>query len=127
MAVPTASAGRLRRLRRRDGVTECPDDAFVETITAADKKKLPALSLEVLLGRTCGEGVGPEEAAESFEVFDKKSLQKKMKEFAKSLELPDIEQDKLIRYLTGQLAVQFRGYITGREAFDFAGRFVASV
>jgi len=119
--------GGMRRLRRRDGVTECPDDAFVETITAADKKKLPALSLEVLLGRTCGEGVGPEEAAESFEVFDKKSLQKKMKEFAKSLELPDIEQDKLIRYLTGQLAVQFRGYITGREAFDFAGRFIASV
>lgn len=119
--------GGMRRLRRRDGVTECPDDAFVETITAADKKKLPALSLEVLLGRTCGEGVGPEEAAESFEVYDKKTLEKKMKEFAGSLELPDIEQDKLIRYLTGQLAVRFRGYITGREAFDFAGRFIASV
>ncbi len=116
----------MRRLRRRDGVPECSDEAFVGTITAAGKKKLPALSLEVLLGKTCGEGIEPDEAAESFNVLDKKTLEKKMKEFAGSVELPDIEKDKLVRYLTGQLAIQFRGYITGREAFDFAGRFVAS-
>jgi glutamyl-tRNA(Gln) amidotransferase subunit E len=118
--------GGMRRLRRRDGVQQCSDETFVDTVTAADKKKLPVLSLEVLLARTCGEGIQPDKAAASFEVLDAKTLEKKMKEFAQSLELPDIEKDKLARYLTGQLAVQFRGYITGREAFDFAGRFVAS-
>jgi len=117
----------MRRLRRRDGVEECRDEAFVGTLTAAAKKKLPDMSLEVLLAKTCGpDGIEPEKAAEDFELLDNKKLQEKMKEFASSLELPDIEQDKLIRYLTGQLAVQFRGYITGREAFDFAGSFVAS-
>jgi glutamyl-tRNA(Gln) amidotransferase subunit E len=117
----------MRRLRRRDGVEECLDEAFVGTLTAAAKKKLPDMSLEVLLAKTCGpDGIEPEKAAEDFELLDNKKLKEKMKEFASSLELPDIEQDKLIRYLTGQLAVQFRGYITGREAFDFAGSFVAT-
>jgi glutamyl-tRNA(Gln) amidotransferase subunit E len=116
----------LRRLRRRDGVLHCSDETFVGTITAADKKKLPAISLEVLLAKTCGEGVQPDKAAESFKVLDKKTLDKQMKEFAQSLELPDIDKDKLVRYLTGRIAVQFRGHITGREAFDFAGSFVAS-
>ncbi len=117
----------MRRLRRRDGVAECRDEAFVGTLTAAAKKKLPDMSLEVLLAKTCGpDGIEPEKAAEDFELLDNKKLKEKMKEFASSLELPDIEQDKLIRYLTGQLAVQFRGYITGREAFDFAGSFVAT-
>ncbi|MCK4549733.1 MAG: hypothetical protein KAU49_06175, partial [Candidatus Krumholzibacteria bacterium] len=125
-AVAELLLGGMRRLRRRDGVTECHDETFVGTITAADKKKLPALSLEVLLSKTCGEGIEPDKAAESFKVYTKKTLEKKMKEFAQSLELPDIEKDKLVRYLTGQMAVQFRGYITGREAFNFAGRFVAS-
>ena len=125
-AVAELLLGGMRRLRRRDGVTECHDETFVGTITAADKKKLPALSLEVLLSKTCGEGIEPDKAAESFKVYTKKTLEKKMKEFAQSLELPDIEKDKLVRYLTGQMAVQFRGYITGREAFNFAGSFVAS-
>ena len=117
----------MRRLRRRDGVAECRDEAFVGTLAAAAKKKLPDMSLEVLLARTCGpDGVDPAEAAAAFEILDDKKLNEKMKEFASSLELPDIEQDKLIRYLTGQLAVQFRGHITGREAFDFAGSFVVS-
>jgi glutamyl-tRNA(Gln) amidotransferase subunit E len=128
---PPAVAGLLldgmRRLRRRDGVKECSDGVFVDTLAEAGKKKLPDMSLEVLLKKTCGpEGIEPARAAAAFELLDKKTLEKKMKEFAASLELPDIEKEKLVRYLTGQLAVQFRGYITGREAFDFAGRFVAS-
>ena len=117
----------LRRLRRRNGVQECSDEVFVQTLVEAGKKKLPETSLEVLLAKTCGpDGIDPSKAATAFEILDAKALEKKMKKFAGSLELPDIERDKLVRYLTGRMATEFRGYITGREAFDFAGRFVAS-
>ena len=117
----------LRRLRRRDGVQECSDEVFVQTLVEAGKKKLPKTSLEVLLAKTCGpDGIDPSKTATAFEILDAKALEKKMKKFAGSLELPDIERDKLVRYLTGRMATEFRGYITGREAFDFAGRFVAS-
>jgi glutamyl-tRNA(Gln) amidotransferase subunit E len=116
----------MRRLRRRDGVDKCEDSTFVETLAAADSEKLPVISLEVLLKKTCGEGLEPEKAAKSFETYDRKTLDKKLREFASGLELPDIETGKLVRYLTGRLVSEFRGHITGREAYDFAQRFVAS-
>jgi glutamyl-tRNA(Gln) amidotransferase subunit E len=119
--------GGMRRLRRRDGVSRCDDTSFVDTLNAAGERKLPSQSLEVLLKKTCGDGVKPAEAASSFEVLGAGKLEKKMKEFASSLELPDIDRERLVNYLTGQIAIRFRGYITGREAFDFADRFVASV
>jgi Glu-tRNA(Gln) amidotransferase subunit E-like FAD-binding protein len=129
---PAAAAelllGGLRRLRRRDGVQECSDEVFVQTLVEAGKKNLPAISLEALLTKTCGpDGIDPSKATTAFEILDAKALEKKMKKFAGSLELPDIDKEKLVRYLTGRMATEFRGYITGREAFDFAGRFVASV
>ncbi len=126
-AVAELLLGGLRRLRRRYGVQECSDETFVQTLVEAGKKKLPAGSLELLVGKTCGpDGIEPAKAAASFEILDAKALKKKMTEFAGSLELPDIEDGKLVRYLTGRIAIQFRGYITGREAFDFAGCFLAS-
>jgi glutamyl-tRNA(Gln) amidotransferase subunit E len=129
---PAAAAelllGGLRRLRRRDGVQECSDEVFVQTLVEAGKKNLPVISLEALLTKTCGpDGIDPSKATTAFEILDAKALEKKMKKFAGSLELPDIDKEKLVRYLTGRMATEFRGYITGREAFDFAGRFVASV
>ena len=127
-AVAKLLLGGMRRLRRRDGVQECGDELFVETLVEAGKKKLPEMSLEVLLTKTCGPGgIAPTKAAEAFEILDAKTLEKKMNEFAGNMELPDIERDKLVRYLTGRMAIQFRGYITGREALDFADRFIASV
>jgi Glu-tRNA(Gln) amidotransferase subunit E-like FAD-binding protein len=117
----------LRRLRRREGVTVCGDGIFVETLVEADRKSLPATSLEVLLTDTCGEnGAEPAKACDSFEILDGKKLERKMKEYAGSLDIPEIDEDKLISHLTGRMVERFRGYITRREAFEFASRYVAS-
>ncbi len=119
--------GGLKRLLRREGIGECDDRVFVETLKAADAGKLPATALEVILAQTCGPaGIDPTEAAKGFEILDEKQLEKRMEEFAQTLERPDIERDKLVRHLTGLVARRFRGYITGREARDFVERFIAS-
>ncbi len=127
-AVAELLLGGLRRLRRRKGIRECSGETFVQTLVEAEKLKLPAGSLELLVAKTCGPGgIEPAKAAASFEILDADRLKEKMKEFAQSLELPDTDREKLVRFLTGQMATEFRGYITGREAFDFADRFIAPV
>ena len=122
---------RLPRLERRSLLPNYTDERLLETLAEAGRAGLPPESLEVLVEETCGpRAVPPADAAAAFEQPATDELERRMSSFLDSLAppapAPATKDGRMLRFLTGRLAAEFRGHVSGLAASRFVEQRLAA-
>jgi len=118
---------KLHSLSKSGNIPKFSEKIFLSTLKQMEKKGLPLEMLPNLLKKTCASKPStPPKAISSISLLEGKEAKSEIVNFLKSFEIPKIEENKLIKYLTGIILEHFQDRLTGKTASTVITEIVSS-